>query len=291
MRLGLFADPHLEEPNLDEFENIFNEIISYDVHEWICLGDYLEKKPTPKEIYFATKWAILFKEKGKKFTLIEGNHPAIENDFSSEDYLSFLGTNIKPTYVIDNCYFGHCLTEKSDRCFTDINSEKNRYEINTKDVEKYKYTVFGHQHTYQKISKNIYHLGSCRFIDFGETTEPNKYIAIIDNKIQFIKLKNVIPMVDVKDIKELSTISQNSKVRCIITDFNILKNHLVDIEKYKKYFTQFKIKLELNQQDLLPTQKQEKHSLQNNIKEWLDNIKDKEVKQELIEEFSYEELI
>jgi DNA repair exonuclease SbcCD nuclease subunit len=282
MKIVCFTDPHIRENSLGELENIFQEIISYDADMCICVGDFLERRPTPKEIYFATEWSKKFVDRYKRFVLVVGNHPQLSKDFSSEDYLKFLGVELYNTVFTmeDNgkkYAFPHLMCQDSLKYF---NTEQT-----FTDIDKYDGIILGHQHIFQEINEYTYHLGSCRFVDFGEASVPVKYIAIIDEGIEFIELNNVIPMVSVKDIKELAYINPNSKVCITINDFETFKNNINQIEQYKKLFYQFKLQLNFknsieNSKELQDTE----ISFDTILREWLEKIEDKDVKKILSDE-------
>ena len=199
----IFSDPHIEEQNIQELDNIFAEIISYDDNSEynICLGDwYHNKRPTPKELEFGTRWAKYFNEK-KDFILLKGNHPEINEEISSIDYLRYLGIEITDTYINNNIYFAHKSTEKSEmRCSSNVPYFK-KFEISIKELEEYDLVILGHQHNYQRITNNIYHLGSCINTTFNEIGQKKYIVRIINNTresartLDFIELKSVIPMV------------------------------------------------------------------------------------------------
>jgi hypothetical protein len=37
-----------------------------------------------------------------------------------------------------------------------------------------------HQHKFQKVNDNTYHIGSCRYVDFGETEEYKQVVLLED---------------------------------------------------------------------------------------------------------------
>jgi len=290
MKQLIFTDPHVREKNLEELENIFSEIISNDADICICVGDYLERRPTPSEMYFATKWAKRFVDKYKRFILVVGNHPKLGKDFSSEDYLSFIGVEMyNEKFVLednDRKYaYGHFMCQESKKYFGKEEISKDKFEIDIKELKEYYYTILGHQHTFQNIDDSIYHLGSCRFIDFGETEVPEKYICTIEDDIEFIKLKTVIPTIDVYDVEDLLDLDRNTKVRLILKDFNTFKNNINEIEKHKKFFYEFKLKLDFIKELEVECKEQiSDFSLEETIDEWINRIKDDDVKKMLAEE-------
>ena len=79
----IFADPHIEEKNMSELEEVFKEIKSYiePFEDVLCLGDYYHKKrPTAKELEFGTKWIKkLLPKVASKYYMLRGNHPVLNH--------------------------------------------------------------------------------------------------------------------------------------------------------------------------------------------------------------------
>jgi len=148
----IIGDTHIQTKNINESDNIFSEIYSYcpKGESIVHLGDYYHSnRPTAEELAFGTKWALKFHQvSGKKFYMLRGNHPMVnyKDNISSVEYLSYLGINIVEDLVIDNIYFAHKMTEKSDMFFgVDVPSNA-RYDVLLKDLKKYKQVWLGHQH-------------------------------------------------------------------------------------------------------------------------------------------------
>jgi hypothetical protein len=286
-----FADPHIEESNIEELDKVFNEILNYfnkDTHI-ICLGDYYHKnRPTAKEIEFGSKWSSKFMNFFKNFTMLRGNHTMVnfkENN-SSVEYMKYFGVSVLEDIVINNIYFGHKMTEKSDMFFgIDIPTEA-RYEIKTADLLKYDISLLGHQHAYQEIDKAIYHIGSIIYTTFNEINVAKKYIFKINEKdktIEKIELKTPYPMVEVSSVNELNKYEYNTKVRLIFKTFEDFKNNISKATQYKNKFITFKIKCDFDKTIQIIDEKQS--SKEDIILKWINSIKDKDVREELIKEF------
>ena len=242
MRTLIVGDSHIKESVIPELELIFQEILQHDATEFIHLGDYYDnKRPTAKELIFGTKWMLKFKKKYKKVILIRGNHEKTGNT-SVVDYFTYMGIKVFDEYIDkDNCYYSHFMTNKSLY-------EYGTFQKTVKELRQYTYTLLGHQHNPQELETNMYHLGSVRFCQFNEVTDPYKRIAVIEKgELEFIKLKSPYPMIDVKSIKELAEIEPgNKKVRLIISSFEQFKEEVNEIQKYKNLYTEFKTKLDFS---------------------------------------------
>jgi len=199
MKKVIFADPHISEKSITELETIFKEIVKQDGDILIMLGDYYDKKrPTAKEIIFGTKWAYFFKRLYKKVIFLRGNHDKTR-DTSAIDYLQYLGIEVVDEYIDDNnIYYGHYMTDQSTY-------EYGTHEKKAKDLTKYQLAILGHQHTYQKLERNVLHLGSCRYVNFNEVNDDYKYMMIMLDGLngQRVKLNTPIPMKDFNSVTEL----------------------------------------------------------------------------------------
>lgn len=288
--ITLFSDPHIEEKSIIELEKIFQEIYDdFSSDELIMAGDYYEKsKPTPREIIFGTKWAYKFKQKYKKVIFLRGNHDKSE-DISAIDYLKYIGITIVDDYTDEynqRLYVGHFMVVGS-------RLEYGTARCSLSDLKDKKRIILGHQHSFQKLSDNAYHLGSIRYCNFNEAKDTNKFIAKIDNKneIHFVPLSSPTPMYSVNSIEELSTVPTGMvKVRLVISSFDQFKREINAISKLKHKYNIFKTKLnftkgiknpELNMSNSLVKTKQK--CLLDILKEGIDKIEDKDVKK-LLEE-------
>jgi predicted phosphodiesterase len=272
----IFTDPHIEEKALDELEIIFKEIFSQNADKLIMCGDYYDKKrPTAREIIFGTKWAYFFKKKFKNVIFLRGNHDKTE-DISNIDYLEYFGIEIVDEYVdSENNYFGHFMVNES-AC------EYGTRKCSIKDLEKYKFVILGHYHSYQKLAPNAIHLGACRYVNFNEVKDEGKYIMFPFGQMhgQRMKLFSPIPMKEVKSVKELPNIHPNTKVCLVINSYQQFKDEINIITKWKDKFAEFKFKLDFTapvQSNEQLTQKNEHKKLEDVIKEAIEKIEDKDV--------------
>jgi len=286
MKKLIIGDSHIKESAIPELEIIFQEILQQDAKEFIHLGDYYDnKRPTAKEIIFGTKWMLKFKKKYKKVILIRGNHEKTGNT-SIVDYFTYMGIKVLDEYIDkNNCYYSHFMTNKSLY-------EYGSFQKTVKELRQYNYTLLGHQHNPQALEPNMYHLGSVRYCQFNEVTDPYKRIAVIEKgKLEFIKLNSPIPMIDVKSISEVTKQKdRNCKIRLVISSFDQFKEEVNEIAKWKDKFVEFKVKLDFSnivsrKQPLPKTVKRKR--LQEILQEGIAKIEDTDVKnllQEQLEE-------
>jgi DNA repair exonuclease SbcCD nuclease subunit len=283
----IFGDPHIEEPKLAELEEVFNEIYKRLTTDEviICLGDYYHsKRPTAKELDFGSYWVNQFQRKASKVIMLRGNHVMVnyKQNYSSVEYLKRFGVTVCEDYTFDNMYFGHKMTEKSYMYFGLQVPNHERYDIPLKRLRRYDYALLGHQHQFQKLTDKIYHLGSIIYTNFSELNTGKKYIAKLFRKnLGFIELKTPIPMVEVDSIDKLDDINQDTKVRLVFNSFGEFKRGVNRIEDYKHKFYQFKIKLNFTDKKGKVEEIKEKKSLSEIIDNWLQTIKDKDVRREL----------
>jgi len=286
MKTLIFTDAHIEESVIEELETTFVEVLTHEADRVVFVGDYFEKKrPTPREIIFGTKWAKKFVEKYKEVIFLRGNHDKSE-DISAIDYLKYLGVKIVDDYIDeDNNFFGHFMTNESKY-------EYGTYAKTVSELKKYNHVILGHQHSFQELASKMYHLGSCRYCNFNEVEDNTKYIAILDGELKFIELKSPIPMVDVKSLEELKDVDVNSKVRLIISSFDQFKKEVNSITELKKKYSVFKIKLDF-QKGLAqekPVKPNTQKSLHDIINNFINSIKDEDIKKQLEEQFKLEGL-
>ena len=287
-----FGDSHITSDSITELDRVFKEILSNkgNCTELVCLGDYYDKKrPSVDEIMFGTKWAKIFKDNFSKCIMLRGNHAELSTKLSNVDYLEYLGWKIEEDYITSGIFFGHFMTSDSAKHFGEYSKDKN-----ISFFKNYVLSVLGHQHDYQEMTNNTIHLGSCRFVSFGEKLDELKYILKIENnKPEKIPLTTYTPIISTENISLLEGFPQEYKVRLVFKDFNNYKSNLNTIEKLRNKFNKFKIKLDFvegNNEN--PIQggvvKQNDNYLVVSIIDWLNNIKDEDVKKELKEEFNIE---
>jgi len=282
----IFGDPHIKEKAIPELDSIFTEILKQEGTTLIMLGDYYDnKRPTAQEILFGTKWALAFKKKFKKVIFLRGNHDKTKK-ISAIDYLQYFNIKIVDEYIDkDNNYMGHFMTNKSLY-------EYGTFQKTVKELRQYNHVLLGHQHNPQTLEPNMYHLGSVRYCNFNEVSDFCKSIAIIDKgKLEFVKLKSPIPMIDVNSISVVSKLKKrNYKVRLVISSFDQFKEEVNEIAKWKDKFVEFKVKLDFSntiqrKQPLPKTVKRKR--LQEILREGIAKIEDIDVKnllQEQLEE-------
>lgn len=277
MKAVVFSDPHINYNSIDELEKVFNEIFDIatkkKVDFVIMCGDYYDRKtPNIHAFLFGTRWAKKFKDSFGKVVFLNGNHDNV-SDVSNLSYLSYMGLEIVDEYEQNGFYFGHFFTDKSP-----INYGKHTSLSKLK--KKYKYIILGHYHDFVKLSKNAWHIGSVRYVSFGENENEKKKIAIIDfdkEKIEFIDLKSPIPIVTVNDFEKLSKIKKNTKVRIVFDDFAKYKAVVNELDKYKKKFVEFKVKLDFENNE--PYLQNKNNVEQDFVENWLNSIEDKDIRQ------------
>ncbi len=289
MQIRVLGDPHVTEDSIEELQDVFLEITKDSDNEkeyLVILGDFYEKKrPTPKELYFGTRTMAFFKSKFKEVILLTGNHAELEKNFSNVDYLKFLNIIVCDEYEITNqketpgIFFGHFMTNESLMHYGHYDKDRTLSQL-----VKYRFVFLGHQHSFQKLKDNVFHLGSCRYVTFAEVGDKAKFYCKIDGeKYDFIELKSPVPMKEVFSINELRNINTKTKVLITYTDFNQYKNEVQELTKIKDKFYQFKIKLNLK--EMPGIDKQENADYETIFNSFLNNLKDKEIKQILKEHF------
>lgn len=278
----IFTDPHIEEKALEELELIFKEIFAQNADCLVMCGDFYDKKrPTAREIIFGTKWAYFFKKKFKKVIFLRGNHDKTE-DISNIDYLQYFGIEIVDEYIDEhNNYFGHFMVDES-AC------EYGTSKGSIKDFEKYNFVILGHYHSYQVLAPNAIHLGACRYVNFNESKDDAKYIMFPFGHMggQRMKLNSPIPMKDIDSVKKLPNISPNTKVCLVIGSYEQFKNEINEIAKWKDKFIDFKFKLNFEtpvHSNEHKAQKNEHKKLEDVIREGIEKIEDKDVRELLRE--------
>ncbi|KKL12335.1 hypothetical protein LCGC14_2536810, partial [marine sediment metagenome] len=180
----ILGDLHIEEKAIEELKDIFQEIFSYKADAIIQLGDFYEKnKPSPLELDFGTSIAKQMVEKYKDVTILDGTgkHSVLNGEHATR-YLQHLGiktVGIEHKIEIDGLklFFGHFMTNQSL-----LEYGTGKYGI--KDLKDYDYVLLGHQHDPQVLVEGkIFHLGSVRWQNFNEASDPYKQIAILENGV------------------------------------------------------------------------------------------------------------
>jgi DNA repair exonuclease SbcCD nuclease subunit len=284
MRAICFTDPHITEKSIPELEQTFTEILrlSKEAQCLICVGDYFDRKnPNAVEIEFGTKWAVKFKKSFNSFIMITGNHPDVDGKLSSVSYLEHLGINVYPELLIEDVFFGHFMLKESICGFNETTSLADL-------TNRAKLVILGHQHSMQEIKEGnckAIHPGSCRYVDFGESKDKNKYVILIgDATYLLIRLDKVRPMVEVDSVHKLVNVPRNAMVRVIIRDFNQFLSETDNIKKIEKEFFEFKLKLDFTTTSSSTTPTSTSTTNKKIIDKWVLGIKNVEVKNEIINE-------
>jgi DNA repair exonuclease SbcCD nuclease subunit len=299
MRYLIIGDIHLEDSAIEEVKSIFAELHNQKkvADSVVIMGDFYDKKKlSPSEIEVGTEIIAQLAETYDKVYLVRGNHDIIHDDLSTIDYLRHLGRNtsegkniyIANEFVLDNIFFGHFFTDKSTGYGAKEGKPLNPWVI------QYEYVILGHQHDFQQIHANAYHIGSIRYTSFGETATIPKRYGVIDTTLKqifFYEFKSTVPITDVYSVADLKRIPKRFKVRIVFKDFTQFKREVNMLHPYKDRFVEFKIKLDFARADtpektLAITQ--ETNKLATIVNEWLTTVTDPDVKKELEEEFHKE---
>jgi len=282
MRTLLIADIHIEDNAIEEIDSIFvNDICKLKADRIIQLGDLFDKnRPTPNELKFTTHLINKLIKQYKDVTLLSGNgsHEFL-NGVGIIEYMHELGAKVIPKdhFVQENCYYGHHMLHESLL-------EYGTGKCGLKDLKQYNYAILAHQHNFQKFNDKVYHLGSIRYQNFNEASDENKYVAILtDNKeLELIALKSPIKMKDFYSLVELEKADKNIKARLCINSFEQFKKSINEIHKYKLKFSQFKVKLDFEEEKVeLEKADNSNKKLEEILQEGIAQVKDIEVREML----------
>ncbi len=288
MKTLIVGDLHITENSIEELRRIFEkDIFPIRADRIIQVGDWFENhRPTPKEQLFSS--GLIDKLKGlyKEVIILSGNgrHDLL-NGISAVEHFPYLGENIqmvKGDLELDGSLYGHFMMDKSR-----LEYGSHKYTV-AQLKGKYKYVFLGHQHSYQELAEGMWHIGSVRYVGWNEVIDEYKILAMLDeNGVEFIPIKNAIPMVDVYKMEDLDGISPDTKVRMVFTNFTDFKNNINKTQEYKDRFVEFKIKCDFGE---VKTETQEataeqKKTLKQIIQSYIDKIKDEDVKTLLKEGF------
>lgn len=245
MNIIIIGDTHIKESALIELEDIFTEIYGYiqQGDMIVQLGDWFDSvHVTPKELDFSAKWITSFLSKTPDLYIMEGTGK--HDNYNQESIIThfkYFGVHARPStfqYGENYILFGHWLVQESKYAF-----DKQKYSI--KDLkDKFQYIFLGHQHSYESLSDNGFHLGSVRYIHFGESQDELKYITIIHNgyticnKLNFVPLKSPIPMKDCYSCEELDNLDKRYKTRLIISSMEEHKQYIANLKRYKEKFVE-----------------------------------------------------
>lgn len=283
------GDLHVDSNSLQECEDIANEIaFSNKADVIVQLGDICDKnKLSSHELdtltSIAKNWQTIFKE----VHIIEGNHDKLDKEFSIIMYLKHYGLKIHDDDIIFDTPFGvvrcgHYFLDKSNGAFGHYRYSLEEWK---KDID---YGLLGHQHDFQSLGTNFCHLGSSRFVSFGEHKVDSKKFAVLNSSgLELFDINSTIPMFDISTLQELERVPKKAKVRYIFKSFEQLKNELETVNNKKNGFYHFQKKLDF---DSIKISKDRPvvRKTGDLITDFLNNIEDKEVKNILAEEFKKE---
>jgi len=293
-----FGDLHIEGDSLEEIAEIIAEIIylgkKYNCSHCFQLGDLCDKiRLYPKELFELVRNIIKLRDSFSFVGILEGNHDKESTEISIISFLDLIGVKIcEDETMLDTNFgkflLGHWFLEESNDAF----GTHQRYSLaELKKKYTYDYCFLGHQHDFQRIDPTTVHLGSSRYVNFGEHPEIKKPVFIINQDgIQFIELKSVTPIYNVSSIAELEKLPAKSKVRYIFKSFINQLNETKAIEKYRDRFVSFKTKLDFTNKTLINTSQEPitKKNQNQIIENWLKQVQDSEVRAILEEEFKKE---
>lgn len=302
---SIIGDIHIDERFLVELDLTFNEILGLGrSKKAVFLGDIFHKnRPTPLEVQFTLKWFKRFKEHYDEVIVILGNHD-LYGGLQTTKIFQYLGITVidkalwKPITSYGSLFFGHFFVAESIDNYSGAT-------MSFKELEKqHKYVFLGHQHRFQEFSRTVYHLGSIRYVGFGEYHKPLplglKKIAQIDTKgeLKFIALKSPYPLVQFNSAKELSNhYGQRSaiitdKVRIVYEDFDTYKNDINTLATLPYIFYEdIKVKLDFKNYNIVKnyntTLNPSQLSTAEVVSKWLESIEDEEVKEILEKESKF----
>jgi DNA repair exonuclease SbcCD nuclease subunit len=201
--LLLYSDLHINQSSLTECFFILKDI-GMLAHQYKCdtlinCGDTFDfYKPTSSELdLFSTFIKRLGPDK-QHIILAANSHESETNDISIINHFGILSDNIKVVkeFIDGNkLYVGHF-------GLSEANLNKYGATHSSEEFSKFNLAIFGHFHSFEKVGNNCCQLGSCRYIDFGESQDPDKKVLIIEGydtaepKLTFISLKSPYKMID-----------------------------------------------------------------------------------------------
>jgi len=284
MKILIVGDLHINERAMPEIEEIFEkDILPIEADRFIQVGDWFDKnQPSPAELKFSTDLVLKLKKHYKEIIILSGTgEHDILRGISVIEHLSSLGVDtIKGELNYNNCLYGHFMLHESKLAF-------GTGKMGKKDLVKYKYVFLGHQHIPEYIPENIFHVGSIRFCSFNEVHDKKRIMILENEKISpYIYLKHCIPMIDVTDVTLLEQIDPHTKVRVIFNSFDEYKKNASYVNKIGKRFFQFKIKMNFESNKLeIGSKKIDTGTKSNIISDYINKIKDKDVREMLKEQF------
>lgn len=291
------GDVHFEKEALTEIEAIFKELWEIPASLFIQLGDLCDRnRLDPIELDSLTYTMQKSIENFDSVYVLKGNHDSLDGTRAIIDYLRYIGVSIlNDDYFLqftNKYWLGHWFTDKSWDSF----GKDYRYTVEEMKQKDFNYCFLGHQHDFQTIDeeKNIYHLGSARYVKFSEKESLKKRVAFVcDNKLEFIELKSVIPIYNVSNVRELEKLPKKSKVRFIYKTFTSFKEDVKIVNQLKNNFHSFKSKIDFKVSTHYTTddiKKETSNRPKDLIYKWLNTINDNEMKNLLEEEIKKEKL-
>jgi len=180
-----FGDIHITTKDIEEINLIFNELIilidKYKINKIIITGDTFDfVNPSPLELDCLS--TFLKKINLPIIIIAARSHESINSEESIINHFGILKDNVQvcSEYIDENyLYVGHYTVSESK---LNYGTKKS-----IKELSQYRYVILGHQHDFQMIPKNGVHIGSIRYIDFGEDENIPKKVAVCLN----YKEKNV----------------------------------------------------------------------------------------------------
>jgi len=301
---SVIGDIHVDERYLIELDITFNEILGLGKSKKaVVLGDIFHKhKPSPLEVQFVLKWFKKLVAHYGEVIVILGNHD-LYGGLQTTKILRYLGVTVIEslewisTTPYGSLLFGHYFLAESIDNYTGATRSFKTFQ------QGYKYVFLGHQHRFQEFTPTIYHIGSIRYVGFGEYSKPlplaPKRIAQISDKgdLKFIDLKMPYPLVQFKDLAGLLNHYKNrpnsnvisDKVRIVYEDFNTYKNDINKLAQLPWIFEEeIKLKLDFKNLHLIKNFNTSINGCQLStaevVQKWLENIQDAEVKEILEKE-------
>ena len=303
MNLMFAGDFHLKESDLEECKLILKELTelikSCNVDGLIITGDTFDQiRPTSKEIDLFSNFV---KEINIPITMLAANsHESSTQEDSICNHFGILKNTIHVVkeYRDDDLFVGHFIVNESTKNYGGTTSKK--------DLEIYKKVILGHGHSFEEIKPNIIQLGSIRYVDFAESKDKAKYVALCENyktygeKWSYLPLTTPYSMVDVivepgvpsvksqckKWLNTLNSLPEKTKVRILFSDFESYSNSINELEHFKQKFVKFQFKKDFLIQDLsLGSIKKDQTNLKDSLKKFLETNKvSEEIRKILLDE-------
>ena len=320
----IFSDLHITQSSIKECISVLEEIgmlaNKYNCDTLIDLGDTFDNlKPNSLEL---DAFATFIRRLNKKIIILTANsHESETEEKSILNHYGILSDNVQ--IVKEYRDSNHLLCIHASTKESPINFDaKHSY----KEYNDFIYVFAGHIHSYYVLKPNFCGLGSCRYINFDETKDKQKIVALITDynteteKVHFMKLKLPIPMVQIelgkndqnkaieddvlakKDVPTSSCVKSEeeieayldqldpkTKVKVKILDFESFRQFLPLVNRYSNKFSLFKY--ETNFTVISDINKEvgqtELISFKESFMNWLKNQKiDEKIKEILLKEIN-----